>query len=143
MHLSLEQFNLLRSRNLSGNDRTHFVEHILDCDTCAGRFRLLNRLDSELRTPAAERGSTRRIRYFLGVAAVLAMGAYPYLFRGHSDRFPTTVNRPVEMASAQELNGDQLSLLSQVKRVNFRHALDQWGNRNNLTQIIALQNSGL
>ena len=106
MHLSLDDFNLLISQKADPAERARMMDHILECEMCATRFRMLNeldqRMDKDLHAGQRHRNPFARmpLKYALGAAAVLAMAIYPYFTN------PDEVTEPkstTEMASLTTL----------------------------------------
>jgi len=140
-HLSLEGFNLLIEGKAAGAVREQLADHLLDCDVCARRFRALRRF----RDDAVDMGAPARpkqprripLRYVLGVAAVMIMGLSPYLTRGPQSQaaeFMAAANSPGIHRTAS------FSVLAEIERVNYDHALQEWGRNTDLTDLVSLQN---
>ena len=134
MHVSQDQFNELFSKGISEEERINVTEHILECESCANRFRMLNQLQLKMQKSSPW---GKRLKYSLGAAAVILMAFTPYLYRG-----PEMVPQPqgTELAGVSLQPVSDLAVLSQVKTINFRDAMAQWGQRTNLTELVALQN---
>ncbi len=136
-HLELEAFNLLLENAISDSERARLVEHILDCDGCARKFRMLRELRVESAAISNPRKTTRPpLRYVLGVAAILIMSVFPYLSRS-----PESAAEPGDgMLASRATASEPFSVLAEVNRVNYRHALANWGRDTDLTDLVAIQN---
>ena len=135
MHLNLDQFNLLLSRKLTSDEREAWVDHILACDQCADRFRVLNELARQAQPATVTR---KPLRYAMAAAAVIFMCLYPYLAK-----LPESHSTAPESAELFGLDTQgesyQLALLDEVKRINYRAAIDRWSQGTDLREILIWQ----
>lgn len=144
MHISLETFNMMLRQEISQSEREGVADHILACDSCASRFRMLNQLQQEwdavqvvARTPARRLIQSPMIRYGLGVAAVMVMALTPYLSRSLQS---TDEASPLLADSVPaNVNPEIFSILEEVRRVNYQNALDKWGQETTLVDLVAVQ----
>ena len=131
-HISLEQIRAMRAGTLAGDERHELVDHILDCRTCATRFKAMNALHTELETRVAPRRP--RVLPYLAAAAILMLGLM--LFRSGPVAEPSlTATAFVELERAPSLD-----LLDRVHDLNLRAALDDWGDHTDLRDLISIQN---
>ena len=143
MHISLEKFNLLLDQKIADDDRIHLMDHLLSCDACADKFRVLNGLHQELGAgaQAAPKPAARRrapVRYILGAAAVLVMAITPYLFKGQQgkDQLLVTRQTPAIPAAAPS----DISILNEIKQVNYQSAVTGWNKDSSLIDLVAIRN---
>ena len=147
MHLELEQLNLLIRQQASPEERGEWVDHILDCDLCSKRFRILNELDVEMTQvmapeKEAEPAPKKRIplRYVIGVAAVMVMAMFPY-FQELPATDPAGPAMP-QMAALDagavlpDATSNPLGVLGQVRDVNYRQSVSGWGQGQDVTDLL-------
>ena len=127
MHVTLEQLNLLLTRKASPEERDAMSDHILECDTCAARFRALHGLDRGLSKPALP------LRYVLGVAAVMLMCLIPYFSS-------ETSLSPMPDADGRMPAVPTFAVIDKVAAVNYQQALANWGNRSDTRELVRLRN---
>ncbi len=140
MHISLETFNQLLHKELERTEHGALMDHVLDCDVCSARFKVLHQLDLEMNQMLA--GNTQEqaprfrlpLKYALGVAAVMVMAITPYLTRGKkmvaadipSTQIVQTVEDPLPF-----------SVLDDVRAINFQASIGQWQQEPDVRQLIS------
>lgn len=138
-HLELEHFQKLLNPQFKGSERMELVDHILECDTCAQQYKALKALDEQLnQITQGTKPKKHLTRYALGVAAVMAMALSPYLFRNQTTT--PEIQIALEHALRETSNLPKLALNDEILRVNFRTALDDWSQQQNLLDLVALKN---
>ena len=128
-HLTLTQLESMKAGTLTGEQRDALVEHILGCEACAVRFRMMRALDVHL---AAKQRRNRPWRTILAAAALLVAAVIPFLRRS-----PTVA--PAELSFA-EAETPSFALLDQVHELNLQAAMADWGRGTDLEDLIQLQN---
>jgi len=122
-HLSLEAYNAMKSGHLQGPEREQAVDHVLECDTCATRFRMLNELDSHM----TERKKSV-LPYGLAMAAILVMALYPF------QKAEQVHLQTIQVAQAE---APSLHILEQVKQVNTSAAFASWNQGVPVTELVS------
>ena len=128
-HWTLDQFNMMKKGDVTEAERADLVDHLLACDACATRFRMMNDLDQSL-----AKKQKHPIRYAIGAAAVLFMAAYPYFTTPEQPAPPLPENQ-ILMADS-----GSLGVLDQVRQVNWQNTVDRWGSETSLNDLVQLQN---
>lgn len=137
-HLTLDELNLLFAQKATEQQRAQWSDHLIDCETCARQFKIMHALHEEMGEKRKQRAP---LRYALGAAAVIFMCAYPYFTTPHQEG---TTLASVESAAQNAPSGpvapesSSFDLLNQVREVNYRKALEGWGQEHNLTDLIQL-----
>ena len=128
-HWTLEQFNMMKQGHVDQDERTHLVEHLLGCQDCTTRFRMMNDLDSKLK-----KQEKHPWRYAVGVAAVMFMASYPYFTT------PQTSILPEPMQQIAMADSGTFGILDQVQGVNFNTAVASWGAGTSVNDLLRIQN---
>lgn len=138
MHVTLDQLNAVLEGTASSTEREAFTDHILECDACASKFKMFNQLRQEM-TEADQVEETGGkvvrfpVRYALGAAAVMIMCLTPYLSK------TVETSEPAPQAQVASANTD-LNILKDVQKLNYKAAIDQWGEEVTLTDLVAMSN---
>lgn len=142
MHIPLETFNLLFAEKLEKKERAQVMDHVIECEDCAKRFKALRELETQMNTmlnikPVAKRRQVP-LRYILGVAAVMVMAISPYLSK--PDHVTTASTEPA-IASKSESAAIQndFQLLDRIRDVNYRNAMANWNKETTVLDLVALK----
>lgn len=143
MHISLEMFNNLFGGSISQDDREALMDHVLDCDSCASRFKMLNALAEEMAeiTPAAQPApapAAKKIpmRYVLGVAAIMVMSVTPYLTRQVNPMLPAGQTLAQAETAAADHQEQIFSILEEVRELNLQANLSSWNQGADMRDLV-------
>ncbi len=138
MHVDLNQINAILEGSASESQHHAFTDHILECESCAAKFKMFRELSQEMgvsQEQAKPAGQLVRIpaRYILGVAAVMVLCVTPYLTKTVEQSQPQV---PDQTATAQA----KMNILKDVQSLNYKAAIDKWGEDVDLADLVAMSN---
>lgn len=136
MHLNLERLNLLLSGKATREERALLMEHILECDSCALKFRAFNDLNQRLDAAPRRRSVWK---YALGAAAILLMTIYPYVSK-KPERRPRAHSAEDFVPGFPDGEPRQLAVLDRIQEINFQAGVRDWGTNASLADLIRLRN---
>ncbi len=133
MHITFEDMNLLLTQKVDSDTRAQLTDHILDCPSCAKRFKAMNALAHEMDQAPKK---PIPLRYVIGVAAVMIMSISPYLTRQDTNAAPTMI-ASLDTANQQAAS---FAILDRIEQVNYSQAVSEWGEKNDVSTLIRLRN---
>jgi len=138
MHITLDQLNAILEGTATAHDRCIFTDHLLECSACTDKFKMFHQLHQEMSEEKKAVEPAAKVlhfplRHILGAAAVMAMCITPYLTKNQDKSQPAS---EMEMASAPP----EFNILQDVKKLNYKAAIDKWGQEITLTDLVAMSN---
>lgn len=141
---TLDQMNALLQGTCTADERRSLVEAILANPADAKAFRALHSLQASFPAQTQTRRDNRilasmpKLRYVLGVAAIMLMALVPYVFR---QPVAPAADVNIQLIASQSTTlGSNFEIKAQVKRVNLIQKSKKWGSGVDTRHLIDLTN---